>query len=147
MAGDPRIGDPEGEVLFSDADIAYRSESQQKRSNLLLFVTGSYLCARASRFAVMFMTIFIVSNKAISARKFVTMLCASHRPISLKRASGIHGWEPLAARLLTMDTTSAKPRVNGSMLAKLVGRYVCLVGKNMGVSLLRFCHCYKWSEY
>ena len=34
-----------------------------------------------------------------------------------------------------MDAASAKPRVNGSMLAKYVGQYVCLVGKNIAVSL------------
>lgn len=34
-----------------------------------------------------------------------------------------------------MDAESAKPRVNGSMLAKHMGQYVCLVGKNMAVSL------------
>ena len=37
---------------------------------------------------------------------------------------------------IIMDASSAKPRVNGSMLAKHVGQYVCLVGKNIGVSLL-----------
>jgi hypothetical protein len=34
-----------------------------------------------------------------------------------------------------MDVESAKPRINGSMLSSSMGKYVCVVGKNMGVSL------------
>ncbi len=33
-----------------------------------------------------------------------------------------------------MDTESAKPRINGSMLSSRMGQYVSLVGKNLGVS-------------
>ena len=33
-----------------------------------------------------------------------------------------------------MDPNVAKPRVNGSMLSNHIGKYVCLVGKNLGVS-------------
>ena len=38
--------------------------------------------------------------------------------------------------LFLMDATSAKPRINGSMLSGVIGQHVCLVGKNLGVS---FC--------
>ena len=34
-----------------------------------------------------------------------------------------------------MNPEAAKPRVNGSMLAKHIGCYVCLVGKNAGVGV------------
>ena len=30
--------------------------------------------------------------------------------------------------------TIAKPRINGSMLSSHMGQYVCVVGKNLGVS-------------
>ena len=33
-----------------------------------------------------------------------------------------------------MDPSVPKPRVNGSMIPKYVGQYVCVVGKNVGVS-------------
>ena len=36
---------------------------------------------------------------------------------------------------LKMNPEAAKPRVNGSMLAKQIGCYVCLVGKNAGVGV------------
>ena len=49
--------------------------------------------------------------------------------------------------LSEMDTASAKPRVNGSMLAKHTGQYVCLVGKNMGVSFATApSFAYAWGE-
>lgn len=32
-----------------------------------------------------------------------------------------------------MDATAPKPRVNGSMIPKYVGQYVCVVAKNLGV--------------
>lgn len=35
-----------------------------------------------------------------------------------------------------METSVAKPRVNGSMLPKLIGHSVSVVGKNLGVSLV-----------
>lgn len=33
-----------------------------------------------------------------------------------------------------METSAAKPRVNGSMLPKHIGHGVSVVGKNLGVS-------------
>lgn len=33
-----------------------------------------------------------------------------------------------------MDAESVKPRINGSMLSSSIGKYVCIVGKNLGVS-------------
>lgn len=33
-----------------------------------------------------------------------------------------------------MDVESSKPRINGSMLSSCIGQYVCVVGKNLGVS-------------
>ena len=50
-----------------------------------------------------------------------------------------------------MDTESAKPRINGSMLPGSIGQYVCVVGKNLGVSQVsnslngRFSPCY-WKD-
>ena len=35
-----------------------------------------------------------------------------------------------------MDSTSSKPRINGSMLSRMIGQYVCVVGKNLGVSFV-----------
>lgn len=34
-----------------------------------------------------------------------------------------------------MDTESAKPRINGSMLSSHMGQFVCVVGKNLGVRI------------
>lgn len=45
----------------------------------------------------------------------------------------------------SMDAESSKPRINGAMLSSSIGQYVCVVGKNLGVSEVcstligRFC--------
>lgn len=84
--------------------------------------------------------VWLTCNRLKSSTKlkriaFFVIFYANLPQVSLSMRSGVGGNSALK---VIMDAASAKPRINGSMLSKFMGQYVCLVGKNLGVSGVRY---------